>query len=107
MKVLAAMLLVLGGVVLGCPTAFAQPAVKFPLAPSTIPADVMYTLGQQASLLTTISGRVDKVETKIDDLRTDVTRINTFGGIAVLLVTVIVGPIVVYRVQHRLGGKPA
>ena len=68
----------------------------------TISNDTMYALGQQSSQLTSISGRLEKIETKLDSCRDDITRINTIGAIAVLLFTAYWAPIAVERWKHAL-----
>lgn len=78
-----------------------KPGVRLPTPPSTIPSDVMFALGQQSGQLTGISGRLEKIEGKIEDVQRDVTRINTVGAIAVLLLTVLIGPLVVKNWRGR------
>jgi hypothetical protein len=100
-------------VLLGYQLAIAQEnkPVKLPPSPPTIPSDVMFALGQQSGQLTGISGRLEKIESKIEDVQRDVTRINTVGGLAALLLTVVLGPLIVYQVRKKLDAtstpKPA
>ncbi|SRR6266446_4279975 len=94
---------------IGATLSFAQekPGVKLPPAPSTIPSDVMFALGQQSGQLSGISGRLEKIEGKIEDVQRDVTRINTVGALAVLLLTVLVGPLVVKNWRGKNPNPPA
>jgi hypothetical protein len=102
-----AIMFALAMMALSCQISIAQESsVRVPPSPPTIPGDVMFALGQQGGQLTGISTRLEKIETKIEDVQRDVTRINAVGGLATLLVTVILAPIIVYRIQHRLGQKP-
>jgi len=89
-----------------CPLAFASSTVTLPPSPPTIPSDVIYALGQQGGLLTSIAGRLDKIEIKLEDIQRDVTRINTIGAIAGLLFTVVLGPIAVYKIRQKLDRGP-
>ena len=70
--------------------------LSVPTAP-TIPPDAMYALGQQSGQLTSISGRLGKIEDKLDGCSQDITRINTIGGLVLLFVTIFWGPIAVER----------
>jgi hypothetical protein len=87
--------------------ALAQSGVQLPPAQPTIPPDVMYALGQQGGLLNSISGRLEKIEGKIEGIQTDVTRMNTVGLVGGILLTALILPIVVYRLQRRFGGQPS
>ena len=78
----------------------ANQGVQLPQGPPTIPNDVMFSLGQQSNQLTMISSHLDKVDTKIDGMQNDITRLNTYAsvfGVVLLafcipLVLLIIGP---------------
>ncbi len=106
MKASVAALLALPGILIACQMALAQSEVKLPPVPSTIPPEVMYTLGQQAGLLSSISERLSKAEVKIDDLQRDTTRINTLGLILSAVLTAVAFPIVKDWIQQKARGKP-
>jgi hypothetical protein len=81
--------------------------VTIPAPPSpTIPNDAMFALGAQSGQLSSISARMDKIDTKLDGLQIDMTRINTIGGLLLLGITGILIPVIVYRIQKRME-KPA
>jgi hypothetical protein len=83
------------------PTTKTQSPITMPTpSTATIPQDAMYALGQQSGQLTAISGRLVKIEDKLDSCREDITRIDTIGVIVVLFVTVFWGPIAVERWKH-------
>jgi hypothetical protein len=90
--------------------AFSQPVRQSASSPiqltspstPTVPSGTEYALGLQEGKLDAIGGRLDKIETNVDGLRTDVGRIDTIGGLVLLVITVIIGPIVVYKIQKKL-----
>jgi hypothetical protein len=79
--------------------------IPTPASP-TIPNDAMFALGAQSGQLNSISGRMEKIETKLDGLQNDMTRINTIGGLLLIVVTAILAPIAVYRIQKRMEKPP-
>ncbi len=83
-----------------------QITVPTPESP-TVSIDVAYALGQQSVQLTTISGRLEKLEDKLEDFHEDIVRMNTVGLFLVLLMTAIVGPIIVEWVRQRLSRRNA
>jgi hypothetical protein len=82
-----------------------QPTVQLPAIAPTIPSDYMYTLGQQTNQLANISTRLDRIDDRIGDIRSDITRIDTILWVSGAAIGLIFAPILVHWLIARISGQ--
>lgn len=76
------------------------PAPQIPAPPSIDSAS--YAMGQHTSRLEDMANRLTDVERDLKNVGKDVQRINVVGSILLSIFTVVVAPVIIYRIQKKL-----